>query len=84
MSDESSRVLNGDAPPFEHAELNRRIASGFNDTWASKKKVTGTRGRPRNPRRSRANLKRKAKGERQKGLNPGDEVTEPPGRGTRS
>jgi hypothetical protein len=31
---------------FEHAELNRRAASGFNDSWASKKKVTGTRGRP--------------------------------------
>jgi len=46
MSDESFRVLNGDARPFEHAELNRRIASGFNDTWASKKKVTGTGAAP--------------------------------------
>ena len=32
--------------PFQHAELNRRAASGFNDTWASKEKVTGARGRP--------------------------------------
>jgi hypothetical protein len=48
MSDESFRVLNGDARPFEHAELNRRIASEFNDTWASKKKVTGTGAAPRN------------------------------------
>ena len=57
MGDESSRVLNGDARPFEHAELNRRIASGFNDIWASKKKVTGTGAAPRYPRRSRAKSK---------------------------
>ena len=54
MSDETFRVLNGDTRPFEHAELNRRIASEFNDTWASKKKVTGTGAAPRYPRRSRA------------------------------
>ena len=68
MGDESSRVLNGDARPFEHAELNRCKASGFNDAWASKKKVTGTGAAPRIPRRSRANLRRKAKVERD--LNP--------------
>jgi len=45
--DESSCVLNGDARPFEHAELNRRVASGFNDIWACKKKVTGTGAAPR-------------------------------------
>jgi len=57
MGDESSRVFNGDARPFEHAKLNRRIASGFNDIWASKKKVTGTGAAPRYPRRSRAKSK---------------------------
>src|SRR3990170_3871820 len=31
--------------PFEHAELNRRYASGFNDTWGSKESHRH-RGRP--------------------------------------
>jgi len=61
MGDESSRVLNGDARPFEHAELNRRKASGFNDAWASKKKVTGTGAAPAiaaEPRQPKAKVER--------------------------